>query len=342
MDKIQRALYTNRQLKFRKMDLEPTQFSAFPPSEEELKLVLFYPQDQNPADEPVLMYVTENPATGEAFMDFFMETSNTYYQFPIFQMPHDDRIQLTPTSCQFASYKVHRTQGTCLLFQTLTEPKLTVVDLYKFFTELASPTIEMQVDVSCVDSFLFEFCGDLPCYFNNFSNTVIVVSPSKNGSKETELCLCQCIALGGESDGVSVYSNDDQCYINVSLLQPSVKNTIECQSTENSAKLYQAYQFYQDAAKDSSMITQSDQKLKEIGDANLQQALKDLIQAARDAYSFDLAVVILKACSYCKLFLKPIEQSEITQLYDTARNQLRLRHDLAMSPEQGGVYLTGH
>lgn len=90
------------------------------------------------------------------------------------------------------------------------------------------------------------------------------------------------------------------------------------------------------------MITQSDQKLKEIGDGSLQQALKDLIQAARDAYSFDLAVTILKACSYCKLFLKPAEQSEITQLYDTARNQLRLRHDIAMSPNQGGVYLTGH
>ena len=90
------------------------------------------------------------------------------------------------------------------------------------------------------------------------------------------------------------------------------------------------------------MITQSDQKLKEIGDGSLQQALKDLIQAARDAYSFDLAVTILKACSYCKLFLKPAEQSEITQLYDTARNQLRLRHDIAMSSNQGGVYLTGH
>lgn len=76
----------------------------------------------------------------------------------------------------------------------------------------------MQVDVSCVDQFLYEFCGDLPCYFNNFSNTVIVASPSKNGTKETELCLCQCIALGGEIDGVSVYSNDDQCYVNVSLL----------------------------------------------------------------------------------------------------------------------------
>ena len=116
VDKIQKSLYTSRSLRFRKMDLEPTQFASFPPSEQELKLVLFYPQDQNPSDEPVLMYVTENPTTGETFMDFFMETSNTYYQFPIFQMPHDDRIPLTPTSCQFSSYKVHRTQGTCLLF----------------------------------------------------------------------------------------------------------------------------------------------------------------------------------------------------------------------------------
>ena len=71
---------------------------------------------------------------------------------------------MTPTSAQFSACILHQTQN-LILYQTLAEPKLTVMNIQSFI-ESGTPVIELCADVPTYDDFPFCFCGDFPVFFN--------------------------------------------------------------------------------------------------------------------------------------------------------------------------------
>ena len=80
--------------------------------------------------------------------------------------------------------------------------------------------------------------------------------------------------------------------------------------------------------------------MREVGD-DLCQAVIEVITAAREAYSFDLAVRLLKVAQYAKLFIGDSEQQlQITTAYDSAREELRARHTIAVGGP--GIFFSGY
>jgi hypothetical protein len=120
--------------------------------------------------------------------------------------------------------------------------------------------------------------------------------------KVVELFIGTVIGLKSEVDGVSIFSNEQKGYVNVSMVQPSIKNIYQVGGQSYGNLLMCAFQAYREAQSDPSKITQSDFLLRQLG-ANLKDGILQLLAAATESYNFDAAVEILHAVCYSKLFL---------------------------------------
>ncbi|CAL6101950.1 Conserved_hypothetical protein [Hexamita inflata] len=326
-EQIQKLLYNQKQPKYKSVQFDRSQFELNVFEVQMIQLIT-----ESALGEAVLMTVSQNQQM-ESFLQFNLLKSNQNYKFPILQLDMDENVQISPTAAKFAKVKMNGHLG---LFQSIDEPKLTIIDLQPFFETLAPPKIELSADVNVYGDFMFDFCQDFPVYYNPITSSLIVV---KSSTKQIDMLMSTIVCIQQEIDGLSVYTSDDHGYYNFTFVQPEVKKIFETLGDSLGQKLYQAYKDYKDAQTDSSKITSSDQKLREVG-ANMPEGVQELITAADFAYTFDQAVELLQAASYVKLFCPPQTQFALTALFDTTKNELKTRHDVAKN--NSGIYLSGY
>ena len=172
-------------MKLKQTKFEMSNFEAQTKLSEQLMLVQFV-ETARTGDEALLITVSHT-TLNEVFLHFMKLKSSTCQKFGVCQIKGDGNQMMTPTASLFNQVKLHSSQN-LLLFQSTSEPKLTVLNVQTFI-DTGEPMIELCADVPVYEDFIFGFCQDFPCYFSAMQSTLVCMVPTKKGIKPVDMMV---------------------------------------------------------------------------------------------------------------------------------------------------------
>ncbi|KAH0575550.1 hypothetical protein SS50377_23185 [Spironucleus salmonicida] len=177
--------------------------------------------------------------------------------------------------------------------------------------------IQVQVfthEVSQIDPFPFEFLDILPIYSNQISSQVLAIIPSQN-SQEIQISNKQALFLQSFQNSVLMISG----------ISPNIILTEDIKILQNQDinSLLMAYQQHSCTKLDKATVDRSEQLI--LGISDLKIALLQLINLSSQSFELNQSVQCLKTSSFCKLFLEPQEQLDVTRQFDQSKKILRTK-----------------